>query len=63
MTIEIPKGYETLGEALAAAVEQAAVGKGAGRHSYGGELFPNSSSSRYPGASAPAAPASCWGRR
>ena len=39
MTIEIPKGYETLGEALAAAVEQAAVGKGAGRHSYGGELF------------------------
>ena len=39
MTIEIPKGYETLGEALAAAVEQAAVGKGAGRHSYDGELF------------------------
>ncbi len=39
MTIEIPKGYETLGEALAAAVEQAAAGKGAGRHSYGGELF------------------------
>ena len=39
MTIEIPKGYEALGEALAAAVEQAAVGKGAGRHSYDGELF------------------------
>ena len=39
MTIEIPKGYETLGEALAAAVEQAAVGKGASRHSYDGELF------------------------
>ena len=39
MTIEIPKGYETLGEALAAAVEQAAAGKGAGRHSYDGELF------------------------
>ena len=39
MTIEIPKGYETLGEALAAAVEKAAVGKGAGRHSYDGELF------------------------
>lgn len=39
MTIEIPKGYETLGEALAAAVDQAAAGKGAGRHSYGGELF------------------------
>lgn len=39
MTIEIPKGYEALGEALAAAVEQAAAGKGAGRHSYGGEPF------------------------
>ena len=39
MTIEIPKGYEALGEALAAAVEQAAAGKGAGRHSYDGELF------------------------
>lgn len=39
MTIDIPKGYEALGEALAAAVEQAARGKGSERHAESGEAF------------------------
>ena len=39
MTIDIPKGYEALGEAFAAAVEQAASGKGAERHAESGEAF------------------------
>ena len=39
MTIDIPEGYEALGGALAAAVEQAARGKGADRHAEKGEAF------------------------
>ena len=39
MTIDIPEGYEALGEALAAAVEQAARGKGSERHAEKGEAF------------------------
>lgn len=39
MTIDVPKGYEALGEAFAAAMEQASRGKGADRHAEKGERF------------------------